>query len=673
MSEITQQKYEGSNQLLIEAQEVRDLLATAAAADKLDIYYRLAAILQRIDSAASLAVAEEGLLFAETLPDNAATAEGKALLWLIKGLCYFYQANTESASAALEYVKDLLGEHSEAAAAVRATNLRGVIDVERGRYVSALNHYDAAYSIAVRRGYRRDEFNSLVNIGNAYNRLDQMAKAIETYLQALAVAEKVGDQRLKAKVFGNIATAYSKVHEFEKELEYCQSAYEIHQETGDLLGQSLVLANIAYASHRMGNYADAYTYYKTTLALKQEIGDVEHQPVAWLWLAMTCDKLGYHDEALSAVERSLEISLSNGAFFKHAAALNFLSDLLYSHGRDEESLETLDKCIEICHEHNFTVPVVNALQRRYKILKKAERWQEAAETAEKVVEVTEEMRNRQEQLQRDTMQAIFDMDRAHAIAATERSRNEELAVKDKELHERNAELERLNEDKNELLRIVAHDLKNPLSAITMIAKLLKNDEHIAPGERKELFDDILTTAERMFILINDLLNLEELERGTLKFQSERVSANDMLASVCRQTRKQADSKNITLEYNPSKVDIFLRADEGRLRQLIENLLSNALKFSPKGSMVQISVERRRGNGRITVKDHGPGINDADKERLFQKFARLTARPTGGEHSSGLGLAIAKKITDAMGGTIHCESKVGKGATFIVELPLFQSN
>lgn len=673
MSEIQKQKYEGDNQLLIEAQGVRDLLATADTADKLNIYYRLAVILQRIDSAASLVAAEEGLLFAETLHDSVAAAEGKALLWLIKGLCYFYQANTEGANNALEHVKDLLGEHSETTAAVRAANLQGVIDVERGRYLSALNHYDTAYSISVRRGYRNDEFNSLVNIGNAYNRLDQMAKALETYLQALAVAEKIGDNKLKAKVFGNIATAYSKVDELEKELEYCQSAYEIHKETGDLLGQSLVLSNIAYASHRMGNYTDSYTYYKKALALKQEIGDVEHQPVAWLWLAMTCDKLGYQDEAFTAVERSLEIALNNGAFFKYATALNFLADLLCSHERDEEALEALDKCIEICHEHNFTVPVVSALQRRYQILKKAERWQDAAETAEKVVEVTEEMRNRQGQLQRDTMQAIFDMDRARTVAETERRRNEELAIKDKLLQQRNAELERLNEDKNELLRIVAHDLKNPLSSITMIAKLLRNDDDIQPAESKELLDDILTTSERMFLLINDLLNLEELERGTLKFQKERVSANDMLASVCRQNRKQADSKNITLEYNPPTTDVFLNADEGRLRQLIENLLSNALKFSPQGSMVHISVERRRGNGRITVKDHGPGITDADKERLFQKFARLTARPTAGEHSSGLGLAIAKKITDAMGGTLVCESKVGDGAAFIVELPLFPAN
>jgi signal transduction histidine kinase len=118
------------------------------------------------------------------------------------------------------------------------------------------------------------------------------------------------------------------------------------------------------------------------------------------------------------------------------------------------------------------------------------------------------------------------------------------------------------------------------------------------------------------------------------------------------------------------------ADKHRTLQVVENLLSNAIKFSPKNSGVTVAIERENENRAaeahpcivITVADEGPGLSDEDKTKLFGKFARLSAQPTGGEHSTGLGLSIVKKLVEAMRGDIRCESELGKGARFIVRLP-----
>jgi signal transduction histidine kinase len=135
-----------------------------------------------------------------------------------------------------------------------------------------------------------------------------------------------------------------------------------------------------------------------------------------------------------------------------------------------------------------------------------------------------------------------------------------------------------------------------------------------------------------------------------------------------QYEQQAKSKNIHIfVHNTATVSTVL-ADEQAVIQVLDNLISNAVKYSPHGKQVFVRVLRNAQNVRVEVQDEGEGISEADMTKLFGKFARLSARPTGGEHSTGLGLSIVKKMVEAMNGRVWCESELGKGATFIVKLP-----
>lgn len=236
------------------------------------------------------------------------------------------------------------------------------------------------------------------------------------------------------------------------------------------------------------------------------------------------------------------------------------------------------------------------------------------------------------------------------------------------VEQRTEQLMSSNREKDEILAIVAHDLKNPLSGIAMSASLLSRyyDQMQSDDIRKQL-EMILQASSHLGHIISNLLDSHKLDTGLTALQIERINLHALLSKLASRYEQQADHKHISIEYLVAE-QLFVVADPTAVDQIVDNLMSNAIKFSPFGSSVQIRALELATAVRIEVQDRGPGLNQEDMEKLFTKFARLSAKPTGGEHSTGLGLSIVKKLTDSMNGKIWCESKPGEGARFVVELP-----
>jgi signal transduction histidine kinase/ligand-binding sensor domain-containing protein len=268
--------------------------------------------------------------------------------------------------------------------------------------------------------------------------------------------------------------------------------------------------------------------------------------------------------------------------------------------------------------------------------------------------------------------------------------NSELHLVNTWMEEKNITLAALNAEKNEIMGIVAHDLKNPLSNIRLLARILNKDAHTfdAAGVR-ELAEDIETSAERMFDLITNLLNVNAIEQGGMKLEYSPFDMTGLVKQVVHNYRSTAEEKHITLHFEVVEVSQALEseasqnaglqeypcfADRSATVQIIDNLVSNAVKYSPldKNVYVRVRLSDNAQRVRVEVRDEGPGLSEDDMKKLFGKFARLSARPTGGEHSTGLGLSIVKKLAEAMNGNVWCESQVGHGANFIVELPVSSS-
>jgi len=240
----------------------------------------------------------------------------------------------------------------------------------------------------------------------------------------------------------------------------------------------------------------------------------------------------------------------------------------------------------------------------------------------------------------------------------------------KEIEAKNVDLVKLNQDKNEFLGIAAHDLKNPLSAIKGYAEeIMDCFNEMSKEEVLELAKLIQSGSHHMFDLITNLLDVNAIESGKVNISLTSIDLLPMAKQLIKNYKLRATAKNITLYFQPSSESEYIaKVDKNLIKQILDNLISNAIKYSPHGKNVYIRITQSDKSVRCEIQDEGPGLTDSDKQHLFCKFSRLTAQPTGKEHSTGLGLFIVKKLVESMDGSVWCESFFRQGANFIFEVP-----
>lgn len=241
--------------------------------------------------------------------------------------------------------------------------------------------------------------------------------------------------------------------------------------------------------------------------------------------------------------------------------------------------------------------------------------------------------------------------------------------------------ERLNEQKTEILSIAAHDLKNPLAGIMGLVELLK-ERFKSDLDTHDILSVIYDSSDKMLNLIQNILSNSALEFGKIVPEFIDCSVLTILSEVILANTNRSQQKNQTITFtNDASLDYSVHGDMQLLYELCDNLISNAIKYSPNGRVIDIELSCQSAvdelshqpvtNVCLSVKDEGPGLSEEDKAKLFGYFQRLSAKPTAGESSHGIGLAVAKRIVELHKGNIWAESnKDGgiPGATFFVTLP-----
>ena len=252
--------------------------------------------------------------------------------------------------------------------------------------------------------------------------------------------------------------------------------------------------------------------------------------------------------------------------------------------------------------------------------------------------------------------AIFEAGRERAFGKM-RAALDELEVS-------NNQLTRLNQEKNEFLGIAAHDLKNPLTVVIGTAELLRLAK---PEQTERLTTNIVGAGQRMLHLIKNLLDANAMEEGRFTSNLECCDLRALIRESLEDNQSAAQRKGIALRLETEDV-FWAKADRNATMQILDNLISNAVKYSPKDTTVHVRLATENDSVLVAIKDEGPGLSAEDQDKLFRKFTRLTARPTGGESSTGLGLSIVKRLAEAMSGSVECYSVLGHGATFTLRLP-----
>ncbi|MBS1555887.1 MAG: transporter substrate-binding domain-containing protein [Bacteroidetes bacterium] len=234
-----------------------------------------------------------------------------------------------------------------------------------------------------------------------------------------------------------------------------------------------------------------------------------------------------------------------------------------------------------------------------------------------------------------------------------------------QLQKRNASLLALNEEKNNLIRILAHDLRTPVNQVQGLVQLLQLDKSNLNEMQQEVVQKISDSSNRLGKMITHILDIDSLENNRVNVFLEKVSVNTLLHQLTKNFEQAASQKQITLrcELSPDRPNV--NADPLFLTQVMENLISNAIKFSPPNKKVVVSSAFTENKVRLSVQDQGPGLTEQDHQLVFKKFTKLSAKPTAGEPSTGLGLSIVKKYSELMGGNVEVESVPGVKTIFSV--------
>jgi signal transduction histidine kinase len=244
--------------------------------------------------------------------------------------------------------------------------------------------------------------------------------------------------------------------------------------------------------------------------------------------------------------------------------------------------------------------------------------------------------------------------------------NMELKVATMEIFQINEELKKADKLKSQLLEIAATDLKNPLQDIMACTQIIKDEVKEEPASIRRL-NVIHRSTENMLNLITKLLKSLSIDRGKLVLKKSDVDIGDVFGNVIEINKPQLEKKNQKIFFNAEERCMVV-GDKILLKEIFDNLLSNAVKFSYPGKSIWVNVSRNSAGVSVKVRDEGPGLSENDKKNLFIRFRKLSAKPTGGESSTGLGLAITMDLVEMHNGKIKVESEPGRGCAFIVDLP-----
>ncbi|MBI3217891.1 MAG: hypothetical protein HYZ44_00095 [Bacteroidetes bacterium] len=579
-------------------------------------------------------------------------------------------------------------------------NFMGLADLYKGSPKEALKKYDSAFSLA-------QSGNDTVQMAHAYNNTGRLffewadlAKAYENFSKARLFFESAKDSAGMAYAYRSLSDLFKSQHDYENALAMAQKALALRQADGEPYGIITAKNQIGLLYEITGDFTQAESLLREAEEMASNLEDEALLAEIKLALGQLYLHTGSLTKALSEGFRAENIvkRLSSTRLVSKSNLL--LGEILLKQKQLREALPYLlaaeisskqYKQLEMQTEASFYLAQLYGLQgvsakallyqTQYKQLNDSLKNSELALQAEKFNFQLEIERNQQEN---ELLKAIEQKNQATIrfqrylnlgaflillIVGTFsyflwRSGKARQLINQK-LKVQNHKLRELNEEKDSLMGVVAHDLKTPLTNIKSISDLLPAVATLSK-KQEDFVGLIQKSTAAGLTLIDELLEIHTLE-NTLSPNLSFVSVSTLLQKKAEAFQSAADLKSIRLITDIQEVG--LSTDAEWLGRSMDNLISNAIKFSPRQATVTLRSGITDNEAWISIKDEGPGFTEEDKSKVFQKFKKLSARPTAGESSNGLGLSIVKTLVERMKGTIALLSDPGKGSEFIIRLPM----
>lgn len=538
----------------------------------------------------------------------------------------------------------------------------GVWQVERGEYAQALDNYREVLRINESSGNRSGHAISLHNIGAVYIRIGDYDSALPYFAGAAVLFEDLGEDMQLANSLQGIGDIYRHMNDTGQALKHLERSLQIAQNAGYAEGEGRALNMIGEVWQQRGDLTAAINHYHRSLDVLQQIGNQRLAAQTLHQLGEAYHLSGYNVQALQHFRESLRISDGLGVKYYQALTPIRCAAVFTDQGRIQDALEWLDKALPLAREQESTSLMYQAHQAYAAAYAASGDAAKALEHYTAFHELKEQVFNENADRRIKTVAVQYQVERKEREAELHRLKNVELVRLNQELTE-------ANRVKNEFLRIAAHDLKNPLTGIRLMSELITR-ENPAGLPTWKLSGRIEAETTRMLDIVNKLLQVAKTETGAIRIVSQPVDVCALTADVADSNRGQAVRKGQTIDCTAvPDYPLVVSGDPGWLREAIDNLVSNAVKYSPPDAVITIQVVKELQSVRINVADQGPGLTEQDRKDLFGAFRRLSALPTGGESSTGLGLSIARQLVDMHGGSIGADNLPERGCRFYITLPL----
>jgi signal transduction histidine kinase len=589
--------------------------------------------------------------------------------------------------------------------------------------VNSIEYHKRSIDLALEQNDSTELAYGYNNLGRMFYDQGDLVRAFDNLIRSKEIFEDLNEQSGLAYVYRSMANVYSTQRDFAKALDMSKAAYKLRVEVGEsrMIVSSLMETGLVYQAAE--DSKSALTYFLKADSVSAKINDPVTRAELSLGLAEILLEEGDLEEAYDRTQHVLTTitEQTNQKMFLRATYLQ--AEYFYKKKDYERAIPLLRKTLQSAETTNnvlFQRDASFLLSGIYKIKRdqpRAEEFNNRYKIFSGMLENTDlsrQIERLQFQLEIERKDKEFEQLKAKeasnvALIAKQRLQNvvlyiilssitiiaatfwfnsrrrrltnrklelqnehivnqrEAISRQNEDLSRNNQVLSDLNQEKNTLMNIVAHDLKSPLNRISGLASMMESNDKL-PHETQRFVKMIRDATKSGLDLITDLLDVNALEQANGAPALHEIAIGPLLEDRVKSMQLPADSKSIKLEL---QVDVNkpVMTDENYINRIIDNLLSNAIKFSPKGSTIAVMACIKQGSLVLTVKDNGPGFLEEDKPFLFQKFKKLSARPTGGESSNGLGLAIVKTLVDRLKGDIRLETARGKGSEFIITLPL----
>jgi len=599
----------------------------------------------------------------------------------------------------------------------------GLAAANKGDYKTSIDYHNKSIEIA-------REQNDSIQLAFGYNNLGRMffdqgdlVRAYDNFIRAKDIFEVNGDASGLAYVYRSLANLHKSQNDFVRALEMSRKAFDLRKKIGEPRAITSALLELGLVYQASGETEKALNSFRKADSVATKNKDRVTKAELHLGMAEILFDTGDREGAYTASKEVLNIitAQTNQRLFLRATLLQ--AKYFFEEKKDERSLALLKRVMveaegsgtpsfqrdaafvmaEI-YKRNKNSLLFNEYSNRYKILnemlqntdlnRQIDRLQFQLEIEKKEKEneilkanqISNTALIAKQRLQNIVLiiTVIFVAVIAIIIWINGRKRRlinhklavqnshivvqrEEITKQNENLSRNNQELQDLNQEKNTLMNIVAHDLKSPLNRIYGLATIMEMEEGLTP-QLSEYILLIKDSTRSGLDLITDLLDVNELEEVKGAHKKDWIDMGEWMDGKVKIFQEAAGAKLIDIRYeNSVKKRIF--CDTAYLGRILDNLISNAIKFSSRHTIITIATQLQENKLLLKVKDQGPGFSPYDKPFLFQKFKKLTARPTGGESSNGLGLAIVKTLVDRLNGEIDLVSETGKGSEFIIRIPV----